>query len=564
MFAGAQEEQNYFFTIHLALRAPFREEYTELLPEEFAKIGIKLIPEPLEGAAWSERYTWEGATFEEGGCDIIQCAHGWQRYDPRIGLDFYMSTLNDLNRENLQDSVTHYYFSNSWVDQALRLAYETTDIEEAQRYLFWVDEIIYEHSPLLFILWPKESLTMRADIEGYEPRWGGGRALSGMEKVTINGKTMEDDTQIVIAQASDVADVSPMTIGDVYSFPVQSLCYDNLVTLDNDYKPTPGLAKSWEVSDDQKTITMTLHEGIKWHDGTPFTSEDVKWTYEFVALSDERPSFHYHSQYGVMKQKINSIETPDENTIIFNFNEPHGTFFVDCGKIAVMAKHRWEGITRDEIGEHEYSVEGPSIGTGPYIMKEWVKGQYIMFEANEDYFRGAPFVDTLFLKFIPESAAAIAAIEAGEVDWLMEPYKFGKELETLRANPDLQVIEYESGYVEPLGINTNHPALANKYVRQALNYVIPRDHIVTNLRFGMGTPANQFCPPWNWGHNPDIPEYEYNIEKAKELMAKAGYDIDLLTPPDTTIPMSAYVMPAVVGLIVGIAISLGYVYLSKK
>jgi ABC-type oligopeptide transport system substrate-binding subunit len=93
---------------------------------------------------------------------------------------------------------------------------------------------------------------MCADIEGYEPRWGGGRALSGMEKVTINGKTMEDDTQIVIAQASDVADVSPMTIGDVYSFPVQSLCYDNLVTLDNDYKPTPGLAKSWEVSDDQK------------------------------------------------------------------------------------------------------------------------------------------------------------------------------------------------------------------------------------------------------------------------------------------------------------------------
>jgi len=229
-----------------------------------------------------------------------------------------------------------------------------------------------------------------------------------------------------------------------------------------------------------------------------------------------------------------------------------------------MAEHRWEGIARDDIGEHEYSVEGPAMGTGPYIMKEWVKGQYIMFEANEDYFKVAPFVDTIYLKFLPESAAAIAALEAGEVDWLQEPYRFGKELESLREDSDLQIIEYETGYVEPIGINTNHYALANKYVRQAINYVIPREHIVEDLRFGMGTPANQLAPPWNWGHNPDLPYYEYDIAKAQELMAKAGFDIDLLTPPDTSIPMMTYVTPALVGLIVGVIIALGYTQLTKK
>lgn len=560
----AQDEENYFFTLQLALRAPFREEYTELLPLEFAKIGIKLIPQPLEGAAWSERYTWEGATFDEGGVDIIQCAHGWQRYDPRIGFDFYLTTLSDLNKENLQDSVTHYYFANAWVDQAIANAYKTTDIEEAQRYLHWVDEIIYEESPLLFILWPKDAVVMRADIEGYIPRLGGGQRLVGMDKVTIKGMTAEEDTQLVIAQASDVADVSPLTIGDVYSFQIQGLCYDSLITLDKDYKPTPGLAKSWDVSEDEKTITLHLEEDVIWHDGTPFTSEDVKWTIEFVALSDERPSFHYASQYGVMKQKMDIIETPDENTVVFKFKEPHGTFFVDVGKMKMMAKHRWDGISRDDIGDHEYSVEGPSMGTGPYIMKEWVKGQYMRFEANENYFKGAPFVDTIYLKFIAESATAIIALEAGEVDWLQEPYRFGKELETLRGNPDIQIIEYESGYVEPLGINCNHPALANKYVRKALNYVIPREHIVENLRYGMGTPANQLCPPWNWGHNPNLEPYEYNIETAREYMAMAGFDMSLLEEPDTTIPTSVYVMPAVGGLVVGVLISLGYVFLTKK
>ena len=560
----AQDEENYFFTLHLALRAPFREEYTELLPQEFAKIGIKLIPEPLEGAAWGERYNWEGATFKEGGVDLIQCAHGWQRYDPRIGFDFYLSTLSDLNKETPQDSVTHYYFANSWVDQAIAEAYGTTDIEAAQKYLYWVDEIVYEESPLLFILWPKDAVVMNADVEGYEPRYGGGQRLVGMERVTLKGTTAADDTQLVIAQASDVADVSPMTIGDVYSFPIQGLCYDSVVTLDNDYKPTPGLAKSWEVSEDQKIITMHLEEDVLWHDGTPFTSEDVKWTYEFIALSDDKPSFHYASQYGVMKRKIDAIETPDENTVVFKFNEPHGTFFVDAGKIKVMAKHRWDGISRDDIGEHDYAVEGPSMGTGAYIMKEWVKGQYIMFEANENYYKGAPSIDTIYLKFIAEPAAAIAALEAGEVDWLQEPYRFGKELETLRGNSDIQIIEYESGYVEPLGINCNHPALANKYVRKAMNYVIPREHIVENLRYGMGTPANQLCPPWNWGHNPDLEQYEYNIETAREYMAMAGFDMSLLEEPDTTIPMSAYIMPALGGLVVGVLISLGYVYFTKK
>jgi len=558
----AQQEEKYFFTIHLALRAPFREEYTELLPQEFAKIGIKLIPEPLEGAQWSERYSWDGATWDEGGPDLIQCIHGWQRYDPRIGFDHYFSTLADLNKEDLAASSTHYYFANAWVDQLLRMAYGTTDIAEAQRYLYRIDEIVYEESPLLFVYWPKDAVVMRSDIKGYMPRYGGGQRLQGMEKVTIEGKTQEDDTQLVIAQASDVASVSPMTIGDTYSFQIQGLCYDSVVTLDNDYKPTPGLAKSWEVSDDEKVITLHLNEDITWHDGEPFTSEDVKWTYEMV-LSDEQPAVHYHFHYVMMIEKLESIETPDDNTVVFRFKEPHGTFFVDAGKIKIMAKHRWEGIAREDIADHPYCTEEPSMGTGAYIMKEWVKGQYMRFEANENYYKGAPFVDVIYLRFIPENAAAIAALEAGEVDWLQEPYRFGKELDTLRNNPDFQIIEYESGYVEPVGINCNHPNLANKYVRQALNYVIPREHIVNDLRLGMGTPANQLCPPWNWGHNPNLPPYEYSIEKAQELMTKAGYDMSYLEPPEP-IPMTTYIYPAVGGLIVGLAVAFILLKLTKS
>jgi ABC-type transport system substrate-binding protein len=564
LFAQEHQEQKYFFSLHLALRAPFKEEYTDLLPQEFAKIGIELIPEPLEGAQWSQRYSWDGATWDEGGPDLIQCIHGWQRFDPRIGFDHYFSTLGDINEENPIDSTTHYYFANGFVDQFINRAYGTTDIEEAQKWLWAADEIIHEESPLLFIYWPKDVVVLDSDIMGYEPRMDGGQRLAEMQDITIDGKTRADDTSLTIAQASDAASVSPMTIGDTYSFQIQGLCYDSLITLDNDYKPTPGLAKSWEVSDDGKVITLHLEEDVLWHDGAEFTSEDVKWTYEMV-LSSEEPTVHYHFHYIVMMELLEKIETPDENTVVFTFEEPHGTFFVDAGKIKIMAKHRWEGVDRTDIPEHEYCTDGPAMGTGPYIMTEWEKGQYMRFIANENYYKGTPFVDEIFLRFIPEKAAAIAALQAGEVNMLQEPYRFGKELEAVEGDPDIKKIEYESGYVEPLGINCNHPNLANKYVRQALNYVIPREHIVTDLRLGMGTPANQLCPPWNWGHNPNIPEYEYDIEKAKELMAKAGYDMSYLEPPEElTIPMSTYIMSGGLGLIIGLVLAIAYMQLKGK
>jgi peptide/nickel transport system substrate-binding protein len=411
-------------------------------------------------------------------------------------------------------------------------------------------------------MYPKEALIMSADIEGYTPRQFG-KPLGGLNFLTVKGKTMQDDTEIVIAHGSDAARVSPLRIGDSYSFHIQSLCYDSLVYNNENYEPiVPGLAESWDVSEDQKEITFNLYEDVTWHDGEPFTSEDVKWTFENVVLTFDEPHFHYWTHYRYMRKKIDTVETPDDHTVIFKFKEPHGLFFADCARIMIMAKHRWEDIPRADWLEHEYTYSEP-MGTGPYKMANWIKGDYQYYEAKKDYHKGEPFIDKVYIKVLPDSSAAMMALQAGDVQILSDLYGWtGKELEEVEGDPNFNVYIYAWGYTNVMQINTLHPFLGNRFVRQALNYAIPREHIVENLYHGMGAPANQNNPPYSWGHNPNIPMWEYNIDKAKELMMKAGYDMAFLEPPEP-IPMSTYLLPALGGLLVGIVASLAVVRVRK-
>jgi peptide/nickel transport system substrate-binding protein len=456
--------------------------------------------------------------------------------------------------EDMEASSVHFAWPNKGGlgDQLLRKAFAETDVNEAFKYMDVYNKWVYEESPVIHVLWLEEEEPMSADIKGYIPRL----TLRNTAWVTQDGKSEEDDTTLIIAQASDVASVSPMTIGDTHSFSVAYLSYGYLAYMDENFEVEPGLAKSWEMNEDSTELTVHLHD-VKWHDGTPFTSEDVKWTWEFVALSEDRPAYAYHFHYTLLREDIESIETPDAHTVVFKYNKPHGMGINELTRIPLMAKHRWEGISRDDIREHPQCTEGPAMGLGPYKMVKWVKGQYIEFEANDDFYLGRPFYDKLFLKFIPERASALAALETGEANWLMHTYALGKELDPIRDNPNFQVHSYTRGRSEGICFNCEHPALTTN-VRKAMQHLMPREHIVNNLRGGHGWPANQLCPEWNWGHSPDLPYYDFNLEKAQQYMAEAGLDVALLEPPEP-IPTTTYILPAIGGLLVGVVASLVFV-----
>lgn len=558
--------QKYFFTLHATLRPPSRPEFAEIMAEEFAKIGIEYILEILEPAVWTEHsYMLHlGKTFEEGGNDLCHYTHGWQRYDPGIGFGFYYYSSH---RYMMMEEKAYYRWFNPRFDYLYDLEEAEVNFTRRKEIIWEMLEIVDSELPHLPLWWKKEIEFTRMDIDGYVPRFGGTN-LRGMAYATVKGKTAADDVTIICAQPGSPGSASSIFASGLTGLPVHYTMFDALVELDENYKPTVpslGLAKSWEVSEDGKTYTFHLRDDVYWHDGAKFTSEDVKWTME--KLRDTKVGYMYTSFAAEIP--LESIETPDDYTVIFQLTKPHPAFLPRMSVLRIEAKHWWEGIAPEEMRKHEKSVKGPAVGTGPFKFVKWYPEEYLEMEAYDNWYetRGMePIIDHLYLKFIPEAATTLAALEANEVQQMSRMYtpKITKEIPRLDEDPNISVIRWTSGETECLGFNCQHPNLQNVWVRKAINHIIPRKYICEEILMETADPANQLVPPWQWAHNPNIKPYEYSVEKAQECMEKAGYHLESLKPVE--IPMPVYIMPGVIGLIAGAAVGGGitYVYTRRR
>ena len=209
---------------------------------------------------------------------------------------------------------------------------------------------------------------------------------------------------------------------------ISTKMYESLLSYDGPaLTPKPSLAESWDISADKKTYTFKLRQGVKWHDGKPFTAEDVKFSVEKII----RP---YHSRGRVYFGDVAELETPDPYTVVFKLKAPV-PFFMNVfqpGEAPIMPKHAFDGIDMGTAA----SVRGAKImqepiGTGPFRFKEWRKGSYIILERNADYWnKGKPCLDQVVLRVLPDGAARAIAIENGEVD--LAPMSGLPEAEILR------------------------------------------------------------------------------------------------------------------------------------
>src|SRR5262245_19940602 len=177
--------------------------------------------------------------------------------------------------------------------------------------------------------------------------------------------------------------------------------------------PQPSLAESWTISDDKKTYTFKLRPGVKWHDGQPFTSADVKFSVEEI----DRP---YHSRGRVYFGDVESIETPDPLTVVFKLKAPVPYFMnvFQPRESPIMPKHKFEGVDMRQAGAvRQSAIMSQPVGTGPFKLKEWRKGSHIILERNADYWnKGKPCLDQVVLRVMPDGAARAIAVENGEAD----------------------------------------------------------------------------------------------------------------------------------------------------
>ncbi len=298
--------------------------------------------------------------------------------------------------------------------------------------------------------------------------------------------------------------------------------FDSLVKIDNQGNVYPDLAEKWTASPDSKTWTFNLAKNIKWHDGQPFSSADVKYTVETV-IKIKGPGANDYST-------IDTIVTPDPNTVVFNLKVPNPRLLDNLTKPssfygAVMPQHLYDDGT--DVVKNKYNFA--PIGTGPFKFAEWVNGDHITLEANPDYFKGRPLLDKIVFRIVPQVPTALASLEAGEVGY-MSPAPALSEVPRLQKTAGIKVELVNGATVMWMRFNerpeaTNEPFRGpNRIkVRQAIAAALDKNDINQKVYLGLNKPADGIWSSVSWAYNPNSKAPAYNPTQAERMLDEAGY-----------------------------------------
>ena len=263
------------------------------------------------------------------------------------------------------------------------------------------------------------------------------------------------------------------------------------------------------VSADGLTVVYRLRPGVTWHDGTPFTSADVKFTWELIM--NRRANVVSREGY----ERISAVETPDANTVIVRYRQFYAPYLTLFGTI--LPKHRLEG----EADLNKAAFNRAPVGTGPFKMREWRIAEAIYLEANPAYFKGRPNLDSLVYRFIPDVSIMLTQLKGGEVDIVSN---IGlNQLEQVKAVGGVRAVVTPNMIWEHLDFNLDNALFQDMRVRQAIALGLDRQAIIANLLKGVASPAVGDQSPLSWAFNPALKAPARDLSAARELLAQAGW-----------------------------------------
>ena len=321
----------------------------------------------------------------------------------------------------------------------------------------------------------------------------GGDAGAGTAKDTL-----------VIAQGADAKSLDPHASNDNPSSRVRVQIYDRLVQLDDNGVPQPMLAESWERPDD-KTIIFHLRKGVKFHNGDEMKASDVKFSLERALASPEVS----HILAG-----INGVEVIDDYTVKVTTEKPMAAILNNLSHITIaILSEKATKEAGDKFGQNP-------IGTGPYKFVSWQSGDRVTLEAFPEYWQGeAPVKNVVFRNIVEETNRTIG-LETGELDIVYDIS--GMDKNKLKDDDRFVLIEGPQASLTYLGFNMKKAPYDNPKVREAISYAIDQKPIIDTVFLGAGDPANSIIGPNVWGHY-DVEKFTQDIEKAKALLAEAGF-----------------------------------------
>lgn len=301
---------------------------------------------------------------------------------------------------------------------------------------------------------------------------------------------------------------------------VASKVYESLLTYSTKLEPMPSLAKSWSVSSDRRSYTFNLQKGVKWHDGKPFSSADVVFSYKKVLVNSPRTRN--------LMDNVADVTAPDANTVVFKLKQPYSAFLYsfDIGGGAILPQHLYDVAT--EIGKNPHN--NAPVGTGPFKFSKWERGSYIELVRNADYWRlGLPYLDGITYRVIPDAASRRIALEQGLVHQAAATDIEPSDARHLDRVPHLRNTTDGNEYWAPMNwieFNNSVPPFNDKRFRQALMYALNRNFIVSQLMVGQGKVATGPIHQKTRFYSSDVRQYEFDIAKAKQLLDAMGLKPD--------------------------------------
>lgn len=285
--------------------------------------------------------------------------------------------------------------------------------------------------------------------------------------------------------------------------------YDGLVALSGDMmQVNPALATSWEQIDTQ-TWRFNLREGVIFHNGEPFDAETVRYSIERIL---DPNAVRFNTDY----RQIGEVDVIDDHTVVIHTLTPDPNFLAKLSSLHMVPPEYTASISEEEFSAHP-------VGTGPYKFVEWILGQRLVLEANDDYWNGRPSVDRLVFRPIPEASTRLAELQAGTVDIIV-----GLNYDAIplvEADPNLRA-EANTGrrtVFMHMDLLAGAEPLQDPRVRQAMSHAIDRQLLIDTVLNGYGTPLATIFRPDMAGYTPDFVPYAYDPERARELLAEAGY-----------------------------------------
>jgi len=293
-----------------------------------------------------------------------------------------------------------------------------------------------------------------------------------------------------------------------------SYVYERLLNTDGTFKPVPWLAESWTFPD-QLTCIMKLKRGIRFSDGAPFNAEAVKFVEEWIM---DPKNVCWSSAW---LKPLKSIDVIDEYTIRWNFKEPWGAF------LGIMANIPGFMISPKALREDPNKCDAYPVGTGPYLFENRSPGNWIKLKRNPNWWYGKsvghpdmPYFDGILTNVIPDPSVKLANLRAGKIDsMILEKPQY----EMVKNDPNLKVFLTPLNYLRGYRFNHSRPPFSDIRVRQAVAYAIDRQALVAGIEFGLGRIASCVYPEDHWAHNPSLPPWPYDPQKARQLLREAGY-----------------------------------------